>query len=124
MKTKIILQGILSLMIFTTYAQTEENKIIEPKSAVTELKVETENIDDLKNFDWNMVKEMFQENDANQEITIAFAFENKSEIDKSKVRVDNFEFQLTGKTADLDNLTGRLKKSFEKLAEIDGQSNN
>ena len=29
-----------------------------------------------------MVKEMFEENDSEQEITLAFAYVNKSEIDK------------------------------------------
>jgi actin-related protein len=122
MKTKNILLGILSIMTFATYAQTEKSKVIETKTAVTELKVETENLDELKNFDWEMVKEMFQENDENQEIILAFAYVNKSEIDKSKVRVVNFEMKLTGKTADLDKLTARLKKSFEKLDEIDGRN--
>lgn len=122
MKTKNILLGIFSLMTFATYAQTEKNKKVESKTAVTELKVETENLDELKNFDWNMVKEMFQENDAEQEITLAFAYVNKSEIDKSKVRVDNFKMKLTGKTADLDKLTAKLKKSFNKLGEIDGRN--
>ncbi len=121
MKTKNILLGILSIMTFATYAQTEKSKVIETKTAVTELKVETENLDELKNFDWEMVKGMFQENDKNQEIILAFAYVNKLEIDKSKVRVDNFEMKLTGKTADLDKLTVILKKSFEKLDEIDGR---
>ncbi|TYB75849.1 hypothetical protein [Bizionia myxarmorum] len=121
MKTKNILLGILSLITFATYAQTEKSQKVESKTAVTELKVETENLDELKNFDWNMVKEMFEENDSEQEITLAFAYVNKSEIDKSKVRVDNFEMKLTGKKADLDKMTSRLKKSFEKLDEIDRQ---
>ena len=122
MKTKNILLGIFSLMTFATYAQIEKSEKVESKTAVTELKVETENLDELKNFDWNTVKEMFQENDAEQEITLVFAYVNKSDIDKSKVRVDNFEVKLTGKTADLDKLTSRLKKSFDKLDEINGRN--
>ncbi|WP_452220350.1 hypothetical protein [Lacinutrix salivirga] len=121
MKTKNILLGIFSLMTFVTYAQTERSEKTETKTAVTELKVKTENFEELKNFDWNMVEEMFAENDAEQEITLAFAYVNNSEIDKSKVRVNNFEMKLTGKTSDLDKLTTRLKKSFDKLNEIDGQ---
>lgn len=122
MKTKNILLGILSLLTFATYAQTEKTQKIESKIAVTELKVETENFDELKNFNWNMVKEMFEENDSEQEITLAFAYVNKSEIDKSKIRVDNFEMKLTGKTSDLDKLTAKLKKSFNKLDEINGRN--
>ena len=122
MKTKNILLGILSLMTFATYAQTEKNLKTESKIAVTELKVKTENLDELKNFDWNMVKEIFEKNDSEQEITLVFAYVNKSEIDKSKVRVNSFEMKLTGKTADLDKLTAKLKKSVNKLDETNGRN--
>lgn len=122
MKTRNILFGIFSLVTVATYAQSEKSKIVESKTAVTELKVETENLNELKNFDWNMVKELFQENDAEQEITLAFAYVNKSEIDKSKVRVNNFEMKYTGKMKDLDKLTTVLKKSFDKIDEIDGRN--
>jgi hypothetical protein len=66
------------------YGQSETAKAAESKTAITVLKVETDNLDKLKNFDWKMVKEMFKENDQNQEITLDFAFVNNSEIDKTK----------------------------------------
>jgi tRNA A37 N6-isopentenylltransferase MiaA len=84
--------------------------------------VETENLDELKNFDWNMVKEMFQENDTEQEITLAFAYVNKSNIDKSKIRVDNFKMKLTCQKTDLEKLTAILKKSFDEMVEINDQA--
>ena len=122
MKTKNLLLGIFSLVTFAAYAQTEKSKKVALRTAVIELKVEAENIDELKNFNWNMVKEMFQGNDAEQEITLAFAYVNKSDLDKSKVHVDNIEMKLTGKTADLDKLTSKLKKLFDKLDEINRQN--
>ena len=123
MKIKNILLGIFSLITFATYAQTKKSLKVETKTAVTELKVETDNLNELKNFDWKMVKEMFLGNDAEQEITLTFEFVNKSKIDKSKVRVDNFKVKLTGKTGDLDKMTAQLNKSFGKLHEIDGLNN-
>jgi hypothetical protein len=71
-----------------------------------------------------MVAEMFQENDENQEITLDFSYVNKSEINKTKVRVDNYEFKVTGKTSDLKNLTSKLRRTFEKLSELDGKDKN
>lgn len=118
MKIRNILIGIFTLLTFATHAQNEKNQKVETKTAVTELKVETENLDELKNFDWNIVKE----NDSEQKITLAFAYVNKSEIGKPKARFDNFEMKLTGKTADLDKLTARLKKSFDKLDDIVGRN--
>ena len=122
MKTKNILLGIFSLLTFATYAQNEKNEKEEIEIAVTELKVKTENLDELINFDWDMLREMFKENDTEQEITVAFAYVNKSEVDTSKVRVDNFEMKWTGKTSDLDKLAETMKKSFDKLEEIDGRT--
>ena len=72
MKTKNILLGIFTLMSFATYAQSEKSNKVESKTAVTELKVETENLDELINFDRNMVKEMFQENDPGSHLKLEF----------------------------------------------------
>jgi hypothetical protein len=122
MKTKTFLLGIFSLMTFASYAQTEKSGKAETKTNVTEFKVKTDNLEELKNFDWNVAKEIFQENDAEQEITLVFAYVNKSNIDKSKIRVDNFEIKLTCKKADLEKLTAGLKKSIDKMVEIKGQA--
>jgi hypothetical protein len=124
MKTKNILIGILSLLTFASCAQTVKKNITETKSAITEFLIETNNIEELKSFDWSMVAEMFQKNDENQEITLGFSYVNKSKIDKTKVRVDNFEFKVTGKTSNLKNLTSRLRRTFEKLSELDGKNKN
>ena len=118
MKAKSILIAVFTLLTFGSFAQTEKSELPETKNAVTDLTVETSNLDELRNFDWTMVKEMFQDNDKDQEITLAFTYLNKDKIDKTKIRVDNFRFKVTGKTADLDKLTASLKKSFEKLSEI------
>jgi hypothetical protein len=124
MKTKNILFVILALLTFASYSQTVKKNMTETKSALTEFLVETDNIEELKSFDWSMVAEMFQENDENQEITLGFSYVNKSEIDKTKVRVDNFEFKVTGKTSNLKNLTSKLRRTFEKLSELDGKNKN
>lgn len=124
MNIKNFLFAILSVMTFTTHAQSKNTQSADIKTAMTEFKINSENLEELKNFDWAMVKEIFEENDADQEITLAIAYTNKSEIDKSLIRVDNFEMTLTGKTADLDNLTARLKKSFYHLDEINGKKIN
>ena len=119
MKIKYILLGILSLLSFSTYAQTEK---IESKGAVTEFKVKTENLDELKNFDWDLVKEMFQDNKPEQEITLVFTYLNNSKIDNSKVKTGNFEMKLVGKTADLDKLTRKFKRSLEKFVEVESRT--
>ena len=124
MKRKYILLGIILSITFSIFAQTGKTEMTITKSSVTELKIKTQNINELKNFDWNMITEIFEENDENQEITLAFEYSNNSEIDKTKVRLDKFEFKVTGKTSELENLTDKLKRTFEKLAELDGMNKN
>ncbi len=116
MKTKIILITILSLLTFTSYSQNSKEK--EPKSTTTNFELKTSSIEKLQTFNWNTLKEMFKENEDDQEITIGFIYENKAQIDDSKVKIDNFEIKLSGKTSDLDKMTKRLKKSFDKLEEL------
>lgn len=124
MKIKNILLGIFSLLTFSTYAQSEKSNVTETNSAVTEFKIEAENFDVLKNFDWDVVKELFKENDEDQEITLMVAYVNKSERDNSEFRIDNFEFKFTGPTANLDKFTTTIKSSIESFAEINELSKN
>ncbi|SNR15185.1 hypothetical protein [Tenacibaculum jejuense] len=116
MKTKIILITILSLLTFTSYGQNSKEK--EPKSTTTNFELKTSSIEKLHTFNWNALKEIFKENDDDQEITIGFIYENKAQIDDTKVKIDNFEIKLSGKTSDLDKMTKKLKKSFDKLEEF------
>lgn len=118
MKLRNFLFAIFSVVTLAAFGQTEKNQEVEASATVTELIIETENLEELNNFDWKIVKEMFQENDENQEISLVFAYVNKSDSNKSKVRVDNFEMKFTGKSADLDRLANGLRNSIEKLVEL------
>ena len=118
MNAKNYLVGFFTLLTFSGFAQTERNHPPETKNTVTEFSLKTSDLEALKNFDWTIVNEMFVDNDKDQEITLAFTYLNKAEMDKTKIRVDNFNFKVSGKTADLEKLTARLKKSFERLTEF------
>ena len=121
MKIRIFLLSLVSLFTFTTFAQSV--KPIEVKTAVTELKFEMETIEEMNDFDWEMISEIFKENDADQEITLAFAFVNNSDK-SSKVRIDNFDFKVKGKTSELESLTAKMKKSFETLSKFQEENKN
>lgn len=120
MNPKKILLVIFSLLMTVTYAQSESDSL-ESQISVTELKFETDNIEELINFDWNTIKDMFQETDNNAKITLSFVYENKPEADTTEVRVNNFKMKFTGKRAELDKLIERMKKSFKKLDKITEQ---
>ncbi len=113
MKIKNIVLGFFSLLTFAAHSQNHKDTIIEPIVAMTEYKVKTNNLDELKNFDWNTVRKIFQENDKDQDITLAFAYINKSEVDKSNIKIDNFDFKIKGKTSELENLVNMSKNMID-----------
>ena len=123
MDSKKILLGILLLLSTVIYAQSDKSVSKESEISVSSLKFDTDNIDELRNFDWNMIKEMFEENDTDEEITLEFVYKNKPETDISKASVNNFTMKFTGKTSELDELMDRMKKSFKILGKINEQNN-
>ena len=60
MKTKTILIGILSLVTFASFAQNSTNEATISKGAVTVLKLETNNLSELKDIDWDMIEDIFE----------------------------------------------------------------
>jgi hypothetical protein len=121
MKTKCFFLALFSVVTFTTFAQSGSVSLTDSNNVVTQFKLETGSIDYLKDFDWISVKEFFEANEDNQEISLEFSFINDTAMDTSKIRVDNFKVKVTGKTSDLDNLIDRLKRTFEKVAQLDGK---
>ena len=120
---KPILISLFAWFSIATHAQTDVGHKKTSRNAVTEFKVKTENFEELKNFDWDTIKVVFQDNAPDQNITIAFAYENKTKKGKSKISVDNCEMKLTGKTADLNQLTAKVKKWVKTMADIQSDSN-
>ena len=110
MKNKKILIGTLTLIVFafiafTQIGATKKNN----KTALTSLEIKGDSKDELKNFDWKTIEEMFKENNPEQNISIAVILLKGSDRD------DNLRLELTGKTEDIDILTRKLKKSIESL---------
>jgi hypothetical protein len=99
----------------------EKEELIESETAITAFKVKAENLNELKNFDWETVKEMFKENDEDQEITLEFEFVNNTPTDTSKKRLDNFTFKLIGKTSHIDNMISKLKRMIDKITDVDAE---
>ena len=120
MKHKIFLFGIITFLAFTTYSQSEKNNGFEIKIGTTKLDIVVENLDELENFDWNGIKEVFKSNDGEEIITLSFAYIPKisSKLPNSEIRIDNFKINISGKSSDIDNLIDQSKKTMEKLIKV------
>jgi hypothetical protein len=121
MKTKNISFSIIFFMALASCIPFEKEELIESETAITAFKVKAENLNELKNFDWKTVKEMFKENDEDQEITLEFEFVNNTPTDTSKKRLDNFTFKLIGKTSHIDNMISKLKRMIDKITDVDAE---
>ena len=118
MKTKIILIVILSLVTFASFAQNSTNEATISKSAVTVLKLETNDLKELKDIDWDMVEDLFDDNDKDQNITLAFGYTNKSDADASSTVINSFSFEFKGKSSDLSDLIDKSKKQIQRLVAL------
>jgi hypothetical protein len=118
MKTKMILIGILSLVTFASFAQKNTNEATITNSAVTVLKLETNDLKELKDIDWDMVEDIFEDNDKDQNITLAFAYTNNSEANASPTVINNFSIEFKGKSSDLSDLIDKAKKQIQRLVAL------
>ena len=118
MKLKNLVFGIFSLIAFSGFSRIQEGKIIGTTAAVTEFHLKTSNIDELKSFDWTTINEVFEKNESDQIIKIAFEYENPSTKRNSKPSVKNLKFEVAGKTDELPELIEKSKKLVSKFLEI------
>ena len=116
---KIFLIGTLTLLTFTTYSQSKKNSSDELKISVTTFDISTDNLDELKNIDWEGVKEAFDSNEKDDLITISVAYnmKNKSTVNLNKEGEDNFKIEISGKSSEIDEQIDNLQRILLKYTE-------
>ncbi|MEJ1223168.1 hypothetical protein [Sediminicola sp. 1XM1-17] len=101
-----------ALFSFAINAQTEIQKV----TGVTEFKVETDVLEELTNFDWEVVADIFEANAPETEIKIVLVYDQ--EVKFNNVHVDNFELVLNGKTSELVSMIEKSKGMVAKLSKL------
>lgn len=130
MKTRNILIGILSLLTFSAYSQSDEKNETEINNTktelnVTELKFETNSLEGFADLNWNALEEILRKNNPNQEITLSIAYNNDSKGEGTDFLIDDFKIEFNGKSSELaDIMSSELKKSLSTLAEIEEMMKN
>ena len=116
MKMKNLLLGIALLLTFMTFSQSDEkqtNKLSSTK--ITAFKVNFENPDDIKTFNWTVIDDILQKNDKDQKVKLTFAYTNKSPSNSSEPI--NFKVELEEETGKLKGISSNIKEIFENLIE-------
>lgn len=92
MKITNLLLGIFSLIVLSGYCQDQEEKFKASTAGVTEFHLKTSNIDEFKDFDWTTINEVFEDNDNEQVIKLAFEYENPSKKREAIPWIENLKF--------------------------------
>lgn len=108
MNFKNILFFLLSFTPFICFAQVQ--KINKPSEIlVKEFRIDAKNMNELKNFNWEMIPEMFKTNQKDDNITLSVFYSNKNEVSNSKTKVTSFNYKVSGKTENLSSLISKSK---------------
>ncbi|MDT0553135.1 hypothetical protein [Urechidicola vernalis] len=118
MNKNIILTIVFLNITFFGFCQSKTRPEIKV-STVSDFKIETDNFEELSDFDWNMIKEMFENNDPEENITLAFVYIKKPTDLNEAIYIDDLTFKITGKSSEIDKLTKQMQKTLSKIAKID-----
>lgn len=118
MKTAIL----YLLLAFTSFAFGQDNNQKLSKENVTEMSITTDDLESLKNMDWDLLLSPFAKNkDKDEEISVTLKYEIESKkkggvkVEKSmKVKVNGTAGELEKLKADLIKLTDGIVKAMEK----------
>ncbi len=88
---------------------------IENSSTVKEFALKTSDIQTLKKFNWNKVKDVFKDNKATDSITIKIAYMKTENADGTHPEFDNIETTIKGQQSELNQLIKTAKKLAKQI---------
>lgn len=118
MKLKNLLLTIFTLITVSLYSQNTETKLEAATKAVTGFELKTDKIEELRDFDWTTLNDLFETNEEDQLIKLAFEYDNNSKKRNSKPSIKNLKFEVAGTTEELPELIEKSKKMVSKFLEI------
>ena len=103
----------LFIVSISAFAQqkTEESKPVKNAHNVTAIMLETDDIEDLRKFDWNEMLEMLSENtNDDKEFKFTLSYSNPNKKKEDEFSYDNFKFSVSGKSKDAKKLLKNSQK--------------
>ena len=108
MKKLLVILLLVNLNVL--YSQEIENT-----NTVKEFALKTSDIQTLKQFDWNKVKDIFKDNKATDSIKISISYVKKENADGTHPEFDNIETTVKGQQSDLNELIKTAKKLAKQI---------
>jgi len=107
---------VIILVFCAGYTQAQEQKL---KTTVSSFSVETNSLDELKNYDWKSLTDFFKGNEKNDSIQIKFCLKNdypKSSM--KKVKLNLVSTTIKGKTYELKKMIRTAKRMSKEIIKI------
>ena len=115
MNDNLTITLIFTMLSLFTFSQNKNNT--ETETNVTELTLKSDEENGFKNINWKDIKDIFSENNKDQDIRITFIDEHEAILSDSlkDTKITMRKISVSGKSKDIDRLIRRSKKMIKKL---------
>jgi len=110
---------VIVFLISLNLLYSQEHKSV---STSKEFTLKTSDIQTLKKFNWNKVKDIFKDNKKTDSIKITISFTNKEKPDGSHPKIDNISTEVKGQRSELNKLIRTAKKLARQIVKSEKQS--
>lgn len=110
----------LFVLLFLGFSQLlssqEVFEIKETTVSVQTLKIHCESAKDLKEINWDDIRDIIENNEPNQEVALEFGIHNKGK--KKEAVKSSFNFKIKGKSKDILNIVKKAQKGVRSLIKL------
>ena len=108
---------VIMMMIFCAgYTQAQKQKL---KATVSSFSVETNSLEELKNYDWRSLKHFFKDNEKNDSIQIKICIKNDDSKGSNKeFKLNNSSTTIKGQTYELNKMIRTVKRLTKEIIKI------
>jgi len=107
---------VIILIFCAGYTQAQDQK---SKTTVSSFSVETNSLDELKNYDWKSLKKIFKGNEKNDSIQIKLCLNcNDSKASEDKLKLNLISTTIKGKTYELKKMIRTARRMIKEMIKI------
>lgn len=116
MKNKLSILLVILLVSSAAFSQQEAPKF-EVVTGISSFDISADDIDELRDFDWNFVLESFKNNPPNKPISISFQYSKDAKLGETDI--DGFSFKVSGKSSEAQEIVDKSERLIREFISKD-----
>ena len=112
MKSRSLFLFVFLFVSATMYSQDEPSKY-EVVTSILRYDISAEDIDELKNFDWNFILESFSNNPPDKPVSVRFEYNQDGKL--GDTHIDGFSFEVSGKSSEAQEIVDKSKSIIHEF---------